>query len=168
MKIIFLDIDGVLNSTEFYENQADDDLRKNPFDRRCVAALKEIVDATQAKIVLTSSWRGGWDKDPARCHLEGQLLNELFAEYGFSVYDKTASLRSGRRPMEIKQYLETSGSEVITYVIIDDNDFGWKEFNMDSKVVMTDFQKGGLNSEHARQAIKILNKKRGFFARLFG
>lgn len=168
MKVIFLDIDGVLNSMEFYENKPESDLRHNPFDRKCVAVLKQIVDATDAKIVLTSSWRGGWDKDPSRCHLEGQLLNDIFAEYGFSVYDKTASLRSGRRPMEIKQYLETSGSAINNYVIIDDNDFGWKEFDMDSRLVLTDFQKGGLNTDHAAKAIKILNKKRGFLARFFG
>ena len=49
-KVIFLDIDGVLNSTKtLYEDiSLEDDLILN---------LKELVDKTGAKIILSSSWR---------------------------------------------------------------------------------------------------------------
>lgn len=59
MKILFLDIDGVLNSYQFYENKSNQELVDNPFDTACVRHLKTIIDATDAKIVLTSTWRGG-------------------------------------------------------------------------------------------------------------
>lgn len=47
MKIIFLDIDGVLN----YENS------KSKVEEEKVKLLKEIVDKTGAEIVLSSDWR---------------------------------------------------------------------------------------------------------------
>lgn len=47
MKIIFLDIDGVLN----YENS------KSKVEEEKVKLLKEIVGRTDAEIVLSSDWR---------------------------------------------------------------------------------------------------------------
>lgn len=55
MKVIFLDIDGVLNSRTYdrkrnWNEQTDIDETRLPL-------IKEIVDATDAKIVLSSTWR---------------------------------------------------------------------------------------------------------------
>lgn len=44
INIIFLDIDGVL-------------CLGRKIDKKCLQNLKTIVDATSARIVLTSSWR---------------------------------------------------------------------------------------------------------------
>jgi len=49
MKLIFLDIDGVLNSWE--------ERRNDHFLPDCVARLNQIVFATGAEVVLSSSWR---------------------------------------------------------------------------------------------------------------
>lgn len=53
MKVIFLDIDGVLNC----EKTANP--RKLPYivDRRLLARLKRLVNRTRAKVFLTSTWR---------------------------------------------------------------------------------------------------------------
>ena len=56
MKVIFLDVDGILtyiNSGE--QNEGIDETR--------VERLKEIVDETDAKIVIISSWKGYYLKD---------------------------------------------------------------------------------------------------------
>ena len=59
-KIIFLDIDGVLN-TKWWYTQMD---RKTPkdkygyaFDPKAVANLKRIVEKAGADIVISSSWK---------------------------------------------------------------------------------------------------------------
>ena len=68
MKIIFLDIDGVLNSEnhgiEMYKQMKAHELDENTYyhtwdlpDEDTLLPLKKIVDATGAKIVLSSSWR---------------------------------------------------------------------------------------------------------------
>ena len=52
MKIIFLDFDGVLNSERYFRSYGAEGLALNP-DNLCF--LKEIVVATGAKIVLSTS-----------------------------------------------------------------------------------------------------------------
>ena len=53
MKIIFLDIDGVLNCDKTPNP------RKFPYivDKKLLARLKKLLDRTGAKVVLSSSWR---------------------------------------------------------------------------------------------------------------
>ena len=69
MKVIFLDFDGVLNSDTYYEEHN----WSAPFiDESRLVLLKRIVDATDAKIVLSTSWKMYWEKDPALCKSEGK------------------------------------------------------------------------------------------------
>ena len=62
MKVIFLDIDGVLNYEEFYTRHTQGKERRSTYPlseicRRAVANVNRIVDATGAKIVISSTWR---------------------------------------------------------------------------------------------------------------
>ena len=58
IKVIFLDVDGVLNDQAsnskcgFYTG----------IDDKKVKRLRAIVEATNAKIVLVSSWKKHWEK----------------------------------------------------------------------------------------------------------
>ena len=60
MKVIFLDIDGVLNTGWWY-TQMDKNTPKDKygyaFDPNSVANLKKIIDETGADIVISSSWK---------------------------------------------------------------------------------------------------------------
>ena len=61
MKVIFLDIDGVMNCQEemlamIEKNSKDRDRVDLPSPTKC-RLLKQIVDATGTEIVLSSSWR---------------------------------------------------------------------------------------------------------------
>ena len=49
MKVIFLDVDGVLHPYHSRPNQQ--------FRAHCMRRLKAIIDTTGAKIVLSTSWR---------------------------------------------------------------------------------------------------------------
>ena len=62
MKIIFLDIDGVLNHEAFYKERYEnkDYKIKHPYseiDPKCVANLNNLCKETDAKIVISSTWR---------------------------------------------------------------------------------------------------------------
>jgi hydroxymethylpyrimidine pyrophosphatase-like HAD family hydrolase len=57
LKLIFLDIDGVLVTTNSLIPS--DKYFGHTFDKNCVQNLIEILDATGAKVVISSSWREG-------------------------------------------------------------------------------------------------------------
>ena len=59
IKLIFLDIDGVFNYEMFYLNRGNDN-RTYPlseFDKECVKRYNRIIKETNAKTVISSSWR---------------------------------------------------------------------------------------------------------------
>lgn len=58
MKIVFLDVDGVLNCADFFKTaQTARDLSPREVDPYKVLLLHRIVEATGAKVVVSSSWR---------------------------------------------------------------------------------------------------------------
>ena len=73
MKIIFLDIDGVLatnkefatNRTKFREKYLWAKELRVPyrFNEGCVEVFNEILDLTDSEIVISSDWRFHWDLD---------------------------------------------------------------------------------------------------------
>lgn len=57
-RVIFLDIDGVLNSREWFAKRGSFDGRElDQIDPDAVARVQRIVDATDARIVVSSTWR---------------------------------------------------------------------------------------------------------------
>lgn len=153
MKVIFLDIDGVLNSRQY---DADRETAEGNIDVSRLLLLKQLVDQAGAKIVLTSSWRRHWD--PAGdCPDEiGKELEAAFGRFGINLYDKTPELDNDRAK-EISKWLAMN-RDVDAFVIIDDIKFGWYE--LASFVVNTDYRIGrGLEQRHIEKAIKILLKQ---------
>lgn len=149
MKIIFLDFDGVITiPPKWYIN----------IDK--LKILKRIIDATNAKIVISSSWRCGEPPSleltinkmighPKRCP-KNKMLNWFID----NLYDVTP-LCSGCRGNEINAYLREH-SEIDNYVILDDDGDMLDEqlFHF----VQTDYQTG-LTSHEEELAIKVLNNK---------
>lgn len=156
MKIIFLDIDGVLNSRAYdrKRNWNDD----TDIDETRLPLIKEIVDATNAKIVLSSTWRGQWDRDSGRCKEDGQYINNTFAKYGLTIFDKTPNLgMSAPRRDEIHKWLNDTQESIESFVIIDDYRYGWGDLS--SHFVKTDPIFGlGIEKEHVDKVIEILKR----------
>ena len=60
MKAVFLDIDGVLNYTQWYvsdRNPGNLDGKEGDIDPLCADRVNLICEKTGAKIVLSSDWR---------------------------------------------------------------------------------------------------------------
>lgn len=49
-KILFLDVDGVINTQKYHFSK---------FDEECLERIKRIIETTGCKIVISSSWREG-------------------------------------------------------------------------------------------------------------
>jgi len=104
-KILFLDCDGVLN-------KACTDGDTQYFNPDCFLWFRDIVARTDAKVVLSSSWRqfNAWY----------EMLRDFFAVLGIDLIGKTDELDT--REEEIGKWILEHRDEIATYVVIDDWD----------------------------------------------
>ena len=165
-KVIFLDIDGVLNTERHHEycnknNLANADEYGYLFDPIAVRNLTKILNETGADIVISSSWKYSgisslldmWndralpgrviditpDSDSDELLLHADLENMEFFDYKGS---------------EIKEWLSKHGKKVSRYVILDDEQEMLPE-QRDNFVHINPVI--GISEEDATKAIKILN-----------
>lgn len=153
MKIIFLDFDGVISTYE----------KGWRFDVEKIELLKEIVDKTDAKIVVTSSWKRGFTEvdnfiksfynKPRNKDLKNVTIFDWFANSIYDITDNNGSWRGD----EIQRWIDKHNEEIENYVILDDDsDFRDNQlFNF----VQTDTYEG-ITSREVKLCIKILNNKR--------
>ena len=154
MKVVFLDIDGVLNSYQYLSRTSMEDAGiYNELDPQKVNLLQKLVVQTGASIVLSSSWRESFECVKPLDAVARNLL-EALKEHGLLISSMTPLL-TGKRDEEIRQWL-TCHTEVELFVILDDEDYDWKELR--SNWVETSYYVG-LTEENVREAVKILNKK---------
>ena len=160
LKIIFLDIDGVLNCHSTKD-------RVNEYigiDDRKASLLKEIVDYTNAKIVLVSTWKEYWVKNPKHKDKQDELANyldEKLAKAGLIIWDKISDYGTLERGHFIKEYvriMNSVGSHISKYVILDDEMFDYKESGCTKYLVQTSFYDNGLEKKHVRKVVEMLNK----------
>lgn len=176
MKVIFLDIDGVLNSYDGWRTvvyRIGDRFGLVPFLRRHldifgihtyrVYLLSRIIRKTDAKVVLTGTIRHSWDtKDPKVLQLK-----EQFRRFGISVIGLTSSIPKdsyhSHRGAEIHQWL--AYHNVYRYVILDDETADLKDFEgktLIQTITRTrfgerEYRHTGLSRRHVDMAIRILN-----------
>jgi hypothetical protein len=143
-KVLFLDIDGVLNSRrscvafgQYPLSFCEGDMGK--FDRVAIALIRKLCEETGTSIVLSSDWRGSFTPREAANGLNLPII------------DATPILYSGSRGMEINMWL-TDNPEVTTYAIVDDNN--WMLPDQQARFVQTD-ETYGLTLENYRQ-LKVL------------
>ena len=157
-KIIFLDIDGVLNSMELSDKLEERDME--PFmgidvDEDNLEQLRYIVEKTGAQIVLSSSWRHAWHEKGPMIRV-GRALDQAMASYGLKIISKTKHLHKGNRSLEVKDWMR--GKRIRSFVILDDTDYDWEEYSLGEHWVRTSFMEGGLTRELAGKAVDILNQ----------
>ena len=164
-KIIFLDIDGVLNTKWWYtrmDRNTPRDKYGYAFDPKAVANLRRVVDETGAGIVISSSWKcmglsqmeDMWDERNLPGNVVGITPNSVSDELLVDTDIDSMELFHIRGE-EIKEWLTKHGKHVSHYVIIDDMDNMLPE--QQSHFVHTN-PEIGISEEGAEKAIGILNK----------
>jgi hypothetical protein len=171
MKLIFLDIDGVLNSESSQMEFGRHYLNDIPAKKH-VKELDRIVQATGAHIVISSTWRRSVD-----CHVMGMLLyaQGLTLDSCGVVQGSTPILYVEDNPhkaevirgIEIKYYMDHLNDDITrpfktykklvtidNYVILDDDSDMLPE---QMKHFVQTNSKEGLTPEKADEAIRILN-----------
>lgn len=139
MNVIFLDVDGVLNS---YARGGTMALSKTKIKK-----LRDIVWCGNAKIVVSSSWR---------LFPEARAKLVRYLKYkGLTVYGWTLDMGEPySRGDEISMWLDTEGRDVEKYVILDDMDETQFEEHI-YNLVQTDSNEG-LTDKDVLLALDIL------------
>jgi hypothetical protein len=172
-KILFLDIDGVLNYMP--DRELLETLKNNlgyekfqheiyGFSNKLVEYLKMIIDATNCKIVFSTSWR--YFKDH---HIEGsdwrKTLADLLTVDQSIFLGNTPDISSGwdngtfsrRRGSEIKMWLECNTEPgKYKFCVIDDEVCDIIPVIPKKNVIHVNM-KTGLTIDDAKRAIAILN-----------
>lgn len=140
-KIVFLDIDGVLNT------QGDKFLIENTFEENKLKNLIKFLIDTNSDLVVISDRRLIAD--------ERLMIDNVFDKYLIVVNYLSFKRTHKKRSDEILYYL--SNHKYINYVILDDNDLGYSEDNI-LKSHFVNTYKNGFTREEYNMAMEILNK----------
>lgn len=160
MNIIFLDVDGVLNSMAYFKQNKN---RGHSYiSDYHLQMLAKIYHTCDCKIVLSSSWRELDDESDIHVYYMYKYLVDELARYNMEIIDKTPVINMNR-PLEIKTWLDSQDNKDINFVSLDD-DFSkdkYEKYGIADCLVKTEFfcdniSDGGLHEKHVKQAISIL------------
>lgn len=157
-KIIFLDVDGVLNDSTYTEKCVKKlkrigltpflmNFERVPFNPRSLKNLQKIVLKTGAEVILHSSWKNS--------SINLGVLQARLAEYGIKIKEIVDGSFVSRKEDNISKYLAEHTKELkeeIQFVIIDDDNLKMPH------LVRTDYRHG-LTNRKAQKCIEILNKE---------
>lgn len=143
LKVVFLDIDGVLITRKTCK------MGYGIVERKCVDALNQLIEQTKAVIVLSSCWRVGRTIDECKELLsnwgvKGELLGRTYC---------SETLRT--RGEEIKHFIKAFNHLIESFAIIDDDS------DMDEYLpylVKTNMVTG-FTEKHIPKVINLLNNK---------
>lgn len=128
MKIIFLDIDGVLNHEAFYkerfEKRYEEGAMAYPYseiDPKSVEFLNDLVEKTGAKIVISSTWR----------HSGLEYCKDALVFHGFKgeIIDITPNSRCG---------MCLRGNEILDWIKKNEELIGEPYYNFTEYVILDD------------------------------
>src|SRR6266850_1186516 len=147
MKILLMDVDGVLNSEAWFAKgpQSDGSWGLCSVDPQAVQRIKYVCKATGAKIVLSSTWR-----------LAPNMVEYLVEHAKLEIYDMTPRIDSNNRAEEIMAWLKAN-PYVYNFAIIDDDADAGDHPDLKPRFVRTTWQLG-MQVEHEEALIKLLGK----------
>lgn len=183
-KILFLDIDGVLNSSQFlYHNRFRQILLNIQNDRNLAMVsnknlfwVSKLCKKKDCKVVLTSSWRYLWDKNLMPSQNIISVDNKL-KKY-FTIIDRTdgkvelknnyniiLNLHSSLhlrdkgywRGTQILSYMENHNLNFDDILIVDDDDLDIACYpQLKKRLIKTSFYKNGFTYKHYKEALNLL------------
>ena len=160
-KVIFLDIDGVLNDNHSKSvcTSIEDRKEITGIDSSKVKRLSKIVAGTGAILVLTSSWKIGWErfkKENEWSH--ARYMDNKLKKHGLRIYDCTKERNLADRGTGIKAWLAANfaPTEQVDWIVLDDETFGdYDLYRVYDHLIKTD-PEVGLTDEDVEKAIKML------------
>lgn len=155
MKVIFLDVDGVLNCRTSKSRCGE----YVGVDKDKIKRLAKIVDATGAKIVLSSTWNESFNKSAIPLDYDGEYLTKHLWNHGkLRITTKTKEVLGSNRGTEIKDWLvDHERWDITNWVVLDDQVSDDYDGDIMNKLVLTDSETG-LTDDNVAVAIEVLGE----------
>ncbi len=158
MKVIFLDIDGVLvtrNSIKYqYLNFPDETNIR--FSKKAVKNLNKLIRLTEAKVVISSTWRLFHSLEKLQNIFEEQKIKgEIIST---TSVEKASIEEDIPRGQKIADWL-SENTNIEKYVIIDDDVKADCIQSHPFNCVETSYKRGFSPDDRFKEAIAILNEK---------
>lgn len=147
MKVIFFDIDGVLNHQH----------ATSLMDWDIVDRLKQMAIDCDAKLVMSSSWKDTLIRPETYNQPDRAFVFNLVKELGDLFIGHTPEIDDDCREVEIEAWL-SEHTDVENFVILDDLDFGLPEAFPDNFVKTTGYNKEGFSLNNEKEARAILSR----------
>lgn len=154
-KIIFLDVDGVLNNRASVNLAVDEEGKPTgnhppgplgfmfTVDKTCVQLLRDLVETHNLKIVVSSTWR---------FHPHALITALEWCDWTNPPIIGKTDREGNNRGLQIQRWLEQNKDHVDTWAILDDS---IDDIHQVDHIVHTDTAIG-LTSEHIQQLKTIL------------
>lgn len=164
-RVLFLDIDGVLNSNFWNDNHQREISDGTLIDEEKVNILAVLVKRTGAKIILHSGWRFWFDSELKPLRTESERLVEIFAQEGMSIDGVTPDLTT-EEIRKTKKFSLVKADEILMWlnahegvaewVVLDDLDL--HNYEVERHQVKTN-PEIGLTVEDIEKALTLLLNK---------
>lgn len=165
-RVIFLDIDGVLNSN-FGNDQPQKEISDGTFvDEEKIELFALLVKKTNAKIILHSGWRFWFDSKFKPLCKEAENLSELLNKNGLQIDGFTPDLTT-EEIRKTKKFSLVKADEILSWLNVHENITEWvvlDDLDLHNAQIKQHQVKPdptvGLTSENIRQAEEILTAQR--------
>ena len=166
--IIFLDIDGVLNSkpycdrmTALYKNKEKPHPLTDQMDANIIRRIARLANESNSDIVLSSTWKCLWT-DPEMIEHKKQMKS-ILEPNGIFIIDTTPDCIGGRT-FEIRNWLDEH-TNVKHFVSLDDDypEAYYVKAGIPNHTIHTNFwctteSEGGFQEYHFNKALEILKQ----------
>lgn len=161
-KVLFLDIDGVLNSNFWNDNHQTEISNGTLIDEEKIKLLALLVKETGAEIILHSGWRFWFDAECKPLCMEAAKLTALLAKENLYISGVTPDLTT-EEIRNTKRFSLVKADEILLWISLHNNVTEWVVLDdldlhneqIRQHQVKTD-QTIGLTLADVRQAVKIL------------
>lgn len=162
MKVIFLDIDGVLNSNFWNDAHQREISDGTLIDEEKIQLFGKLIKRTKAKVVLHSGWKFWFDHEMKPLRKESEKLKTMLEKEGIEIEDITPD-HSTEDIRKSKKFSLVKANEILAWIsehdhvdkwiVIDDLDLHNEEIRKHQ--IRTDASVG-LTIENVNEAEKML------------
>jgi hypothetical protein len=167
MKVLFLDVDGVLNASERVVKGDPGFFLPDWVIPKCMEHVNRIINETGARVVFTSTWRCDKTIPECRTMLEevGLVKDSFFSctpeldTCGATTVQACEREHRGREILDwLRNYQAVYGQPIEAWCVLDDDDGAGVEPVRDHLVLTDSFR--GVTRRKREQAIKMLGRNK--------